>query len=113
VHEYSIVQNLLAQVDEQVRGHEGKRATRIVVAIESGHVDEQFIRDAFDMFKAETSARDADLVVTHASVELWCPECGAHWTGATSYSACPRCGGAGVLMTSTEEICLQSVEIEV
>lgn len=113
MHEYGIVQDLLSQVDEQVRNHQGKRAVRVVLGVDGGHVDEAFLRDAFDMFRVETTARDAELIVTRAPVDLWCPECGARTTAARGDSACPRCGGAGVLMPSTDEIYLQSVEIEV
>lgn len=113
MHEYGIVQDLLSHVDQHVRTHEGKRAVRVVLAIDGGHVDEEFLRDAFDMFKVETTAHDAELVVTQAPTELWCPSCGARSTVAHKDSACPRCGGAAVLMTSTDEIYLQSVEIEV
>lgn len=113
MHEYGIVENLLSQVDEQVRGHEGKRAVRIVLAVDGGHVDERFLRDAFDMFKVATTARDAELVVAQAPVELWCPACGARTIAADGGSACPHCGGAGVRITPTDEIYLQSVEIEV
>lgn len=113
MHEYGIVQNLLSQVDQQVRGHEGKRAVRVVLAIAGGHVDERFLRDAFDTFKSETTARDAELVVKQTPRDGWCPSCGTRATVAHADSACPRCGGAGVQMTSTDEIYLQSVEIEV
>lgn len=113
MHEYGIVQDLLSQVDQQVRGQQGKRAVRVVLGIDGGHVDEQFLRDAFAMFKVETTACDADLIVTQAPVELWCPDCGARTTATKGDSTCPRCGGACVLMTSSDEIYLQSVEIEV
>jgi hypothetical protein len=36
----------------------------VVVSIDGGHVDEGFLRDAFDTFKADTTAHDAELVVT-------------------------------------------------
>ena len=113
MHEYGIVQNLLSQVDEQVRSHEGKRAIRVVLAIDGGHVDERFLRDAFDMFKVQTTANDAELVVNEAPKGMWCLECGARTTVMHGDSACPRCGGAGVQIASTDEIYLQSVEIEV
>jgi hydrogenase nickel incorporation protein HypA/HybF len=113
VHEYGIVQEMLARVDEQVRGHAGKRAVRVVVSVDGGHVDEAFLRDAFDTFKADTTARDAELVVTTDHGELWCPACDTQTTAAHEHETCPRCGGARVRMTSTDEIYLQSVEIEV
>jgi hydrogenase nickel insertion protein HypA len=113
MHEYGIVQNLLSQVDEQVRDHAGKRAVRVVLAVEGGHVDERFLRDAFDTFKAETTARYAELVVTQKPLEVWCPDCGATAEVAHDEKACPRCGGVGIRMAPTDEIFLQSVEIEV
>jgi hydrogenase nickel insertion protein HypA len=113
VHEYGIVQELLARVDEQVRGHAGKRAVRVVLSIDGGHVDEGFLRDAFDSFKAETTARDAELVVTTSRHELWCPACDTQTNAAPDAGTCPSCGGAAFQMTSTDEIYLQSVEIEV
>jgi hydrogenase nickel incorporation protein HypA/HybF len=113
MHEYGIVHNLLSQVDDQVRGHDGKRAVRIVLAVDGGHVDERFLREAFDMFKVETTAHDAELLVTHVPAEVWCPSCGASEKSASGDSACPRCGGASVPMTLHDELYLQSVEIEV
>lgn len=113
MHEYGIVQDLLAQVDQQVRGHQGTRAVRVVLSIDGRHIDEKFLRGAFDMFKGESTASDAELVVTQSPAELWCPQCEASSQAANEDPACARCGGAGVLMTSTDEIYLQSVEIEV
>jgi hydrogenase nickel insertion protein HypA len=113
MHEYGIVQSLVSQVDEQVRGHEGKRALRVVIAVDGEHVDEGFLRDAFDMLKVETTASAAELVVTHRPTELWCPDCDALERVAHGDSACPQCGGACVEMTSADGIYLQSVEIEV
>ena len=113
MHEYSIVRSLLSQVDEQVRGHEGKRAVRVLVEVDGGHVDQGFLRDAFDTFKVETTARAAELVITRRPTVMWCPDCEALTTAACDGPVCPRCGGAGVQMTSGDEIYLQSVEIEV
>jgi Zn finger protein HypA/HybF involved in hydrogenase expression len=113
MHEYGIVQNVLSQVDEQVKAHAGKRAVRVFLAVDGGHIDERFLRDAFDMFKASTTARDAVLVVTHREIEGWCPDCGARTTVMRESARCPYCGGAALQTASVDEIYLQSVEIEV
>lgn len=113
MHEYGIVQSLLSQVDEQVRAHEGKRAVRVVLAVDGGHVHERFLRDAFDTFKLETTASDAELVVTQASAEVWCPTCGARSEVRYLQSTCPSCSSATLAFGSADEIYLQSVEIEV
>ncbi len=112
MHEYGVVQDLLSQVDAQVREHQGRRAVRVVVVVDGGHLDEGFLRDAFDAFKAETTAGGAELVVERRPVEAWCPECGARSLVAPADGACPRCGGAGMHTASGDEIYLQSVEIE-
>ena len=113
MHEYGLVEDLLAQVDAQVRGHAGRRAVRVVLAIDGGHIDEGFLRDAFDTFKVETTARDAELFVTRAPIDVWCPDCGTRRMVTDRDAACPDCGGACVQMTTTDEIRLESVEIEV
>lgn len=113
MHEYGIVRDLLSQVDEQVSGHQARRALRVVLAIDGGHVDAALLKDAFDTFKGTTTARDAELVVVQVPIEVWCPVCGARSTVTQRDAACPHCGGAGIPMSSTGEIFLQSVEIEV
>lgn len=113
MHEYGIVQSLLSQVDKEVRDHEGKRAVRVVVAIDGGHVDEAFLRDAFDTFKSSSSACAAELVVTQAGVDVWCPACESRATVVRGELLCPKCANPTVRLKRTEEIFLQSVEIEV
>ncbi len=113
MHEYGIVRSLLAQVDTHVRDHKGKRAVRVMVAIDGGHVDEMFLRDAFATFSAQTSSSAAELVVTQAPADVWCPACEARTTVAGGAQLCPRCANPTVRLKATGEIYLQSVEIEV
>ena len=113
MHEYGIIRDLLSQVDEQVRGHQARRALRVVLAVDGGHVDTAFLKDAFDTFKGATTARDAELVVVQTPIEMWCSACGARSAVTQRDEACPHCGGPCVALSSTDEICLQSVEIEV
>jgi hydrogenase nickel insertion protein HypA len=113
MHEYGIVQDLLSRVDYQVRSHQGARAVRVVIAVDGGHLDEAFLRDAFDTFKTETTASGAELVVERKPVQGWCLECGAHSVAASEHAVCPSCGCALVLAASGDDIYLQSVEIEV
>jgi hydrogenase nickel insertion protein HypA len=113
VHEYGLVQSLLEQVDRQVRSHRARRALRVVLAIDGGHVDKDFLRDAFDTFKLESTARDAELIVRQAAVEFWCPVCGERAASPTGDATCPECSAARVPLASKDEIYLQSVEIEV
>lgn len=113
MHEYGIVQSLLSQVDDQVWSHQGRRAVRVELAIDGGHVDERFLRAAFDTFKVESTARSAELIITQAPTEVWCPSCEARLPAADREPICPSCGGACVRVDLSNEIYLKSVEIEV
>jgi hydrogenase nickel insertion protein HypA len=113
MHEYGIVRDLLTQVDQQVLEHHGKRAVQVVLAVDGGHVDGGFLADAFDTFKRGTTAGEAELVIVEAPVDIWCPACGVRSNGTLSAPDCPHCGGPAIRMRPSDEIYLQSVEIEV
>lgn len=115
MHEYGIVRGVLSLVDEQVRAHDGRRALRVLLGA-SGvtGAEEHLLRQAFDAFKADTTARDAELVVERVPLEACCVDCGAQVRPADSRGrSCPRCGSHAVLPARGQDIFLKSVEIEV
>ncbi len=115
MHEYGIVQDLLSQVDENVRANAGRRAVRVLLSV-SGMAagEERLLREAFDTYKAGTLANDADLVLQRAPVEAWCPDCGAAtWLTGGQDECCPDCGSEAALPVHPQDIVLKSVEIEV
>jgi Zn finger protein HypA/HybF involved in hydrogenase expression len=112
MHEYGIVTDLLSLVDEYVRAHAGRRATRVVLDVTGATgPEEHLLRDAFDVFKAGTSAGEAELVLERAPFEVCCLGCGRLAVPANGH--CPLCGSGTVLPAQAQGICLKSVEIEV
>jgi len=115
MHEYGIVRSVLSVVDEQVHAHDGRRALRVLLGA-SGMTgaEERLLHQAFDAFKADTTARDAELVVERVPLEVCCVDCGAQASLADSHDRrCPRCGSDAALPIRGQDIFLKSVEIEV
>ena len=112
VHEYVMVRELLSQVDASVRAQAGRRAVRVVLGVTGATgPEERLLRDAFDMFKAGTSAGQAALVLECAPSEVCCLDCGA--LAMLADGRCSRCGGGTVMPAGRHDIFLKSVEIEV
>jgi hydrogenase nickel incorporation protein HypA/HybF len=114
MHEYGIVRGLLSLIDDNVRANAGRRAVRVFLSVSGVAAgEERVLREAFDTFKAGTLACDADLVLEHAPLEAWCPDCGATWLTGGQDGCCPECGGDAALPVRPQDIYLKSVEIEV
>ena len=114
MHEYGIVQELLSEVDRGVRANAGKRATRVVVTVSAGGIEEEILRGAFDLAKGHTSAEGAELAVQYAPLDVPCLGCGAlvHLADPAE-SSCPACGSSLWQATGRSTVTLTSIEIEV
>jgi hydrogenase nickel incorporation protein HypA/HybF len=115
VHEHGIVQNLLSQVEENVRANAGRQAVRVWLSVGGMTAGEQhMLQEAFDTCKAGTLAHQAELVLHSAPTAAWCAECGAMtWLTAGQHQRCPACGSGTALPVHPQDIYLESVEIEV
>lgn len=114
MHEYGIAEELVSQVDCNVRAHCGVRAARVVVEISPGALDEQSLRTAFDMASRETTAAHAELTVEFVPLEGYCLECGSalHIDEVVEFR-CPTCGSTTWRAMSPPGVALRSIEIEV
>lgn len=115
MHEYGIVRGLLSLVDENVRAHAGRRAVRVVLGLGGATTaEEHTLRDAFEVFKAGTTASHAELVLEHAPDMVYCLDCAAVAVLPAGHGRrCPQCGSGAALPAGRQDICLKSVEIEV
>ncbi len=113
MHEFSIVSSLLDLVEADVRKHEAKAATRIVVRIgEMSGVVAELLTEAFHVCKRGTLAEQAELVVEKQEVLISCG-CGYKGPIKDRRFICPVCGTADVEATAGEEMILQQLEMEV
>jgi hydrogenase nickel incorporation protein HypA/HybF len=112
VHEYSIVEALLARVDEEARARGATAVHRLTVRIgELSGVEIDLLTAAYVTFRDRTICARADLDVQPVPAVWACPECG----GAIARGAMLRCADCGVpaRLTEGDEILLDRIEMEV
>ncbi len=114
MHEMSIVQTLLEQVQEEVAqaGHTGKVVSlQLIIGRLSGvHADS--IRFAYQLLAPDSIACDAQLLIEEPQAELVCNRCHARAEIEELHASCPHCGSGDVTIRGGHELLLQSIELE-
>lgn len=112
MHEYSIVQSLLAQLAEQAERHGATAVARAVVRIgEVSGVDPDLLATAFEMLREGTASAGARLEIERVPVRWSCRACGRDIEPG-GILRCPACG-APARLAAGDEIVLTRVELEV
>lgn len=112
MHEYSLVQALLARVEATVATHGGACVTALRVRIgEVAGVERELFASAFELARAGTSAADADLELVSEPARWECGKCGTAMPpgGVLRCTAC----GAAVRLAAGDAIVLERIEMEV
>lgn len=114
MHEQGVAQELVAAVERTVRAHAGIRASRIVVTVPPGAVEEESFRAAFDVAKRASTAAYAELELARVALAARCLGCGRAVSIAdTAHFTCAACGSANWRANGNASVTLASVEIEV
>ena len=112
MHEYSIVQSLVDEVEAVVRQHAGAAVHHVYVDIgELAGVDCGLLQTAYDTFRAGTICEAAQLTIERLGASWQCPECGS----PIPRGEILRCGlcHEPAKLVSGDEIILKRVELEV
>ncbi|MFP5506673.1 MAG: hydrogenase maturation nickel metallochaperone HypA [Gammaproteobacteria bacterium] len=113
MHELSVCQALVRELDALGRREQARRITRVVVRIGplSG-VEPQLLRQAYPLASAGTVAADAELILENLPVRVHCDSCGAESEAAVNRLVCGVCGDYRTRLLSGDEMLLAHVEIE-
>jgi hydrogenase nickel incorporation protein HypA/HybF len=113
MHELSVCNALLDQVESIAREHLAPRVSRITLGIGplSG-VEADLLRRAFPLAAAGTVAAEAELVIEQAEIVVRCSECDAQSTVPPNRLLCTRCGDFRTRIVSGDELILRRVELE-
>jgi hydrogenase nickel incorporation protein HypA/HybF len=112
VHEWSIVESLLARVDEEARRRGAVRVHRLRVRLGAlSGVEPALLASAYDAFRAGSVCATAPLEIVPSPARWTCRGCGAD-VPADGVLACPRCG-APARLAAGDEILLERIEMEV
>jgi hydrogenase nickel incorporation protein HypA/HybF len=113
MHELSVAQALVEQVENIARDRHAEYATKIRVKIGplSGVVPE-LLASAFPLAAAGSAAEQAKLELTEAPIRVRCQTCGAESDAAANRLLCGKCGDWHTQVISGDELILESVELE-
>lgn len=112
MHEYSIVQALIDQVEHEARSRGPCVVQRVSVRVgELSGLDVELFTTAYATFRDGTVCADAELSVEVVPIRWQCPGCETTLAPG-QVLRCPRCGTAARLAAG-DEIILDRIEMEV
>jgi hydrogenase nickel incorporation protein HypA/HybF len=112
MHELSICQALISQVEAIARQRAGQvRRVRVGVGRLSG-IEPRLLEDAYPLACAGTGAEGSQLVIDHMNIRVRCRSCGAESEAAPNRLICGACGDWHTDLLSGDELMLLQVEIE-
>lgn len=113
MHEFSLVRNLLRQVDTLRREQKAERVVSIRVSVgEFSGVEPELFRDAYELLIEETPMQGAELQMTCVPLESRCDCCGWDFAVERFRFECPKCNSRDVTIISGEGLVLESVTVE-
>ena len=111
MHEYSIVQALMAQVNAEARKHNATAVERIELKIGAlAGIETDLLRTAFEIFRERSICARAELEIEVVPARWSCPVCDLA-LAAGERLQCPACGQPARLVGG-DEILLQRIEME-
>ena len=113
MHEYSIVQALMEQIEKLARENKAEKVSKVVVKIGvmSG-VEPHLLEIAFDTFKEKSICDTAEFVLTIQPLVIRCLECDRPSELDEIVYCCPHCKSLQVEVIDGEEMFLMSLEMQ-
>lgn len=112
MHELSIAQALVEQVDEALSRAGGGRALRVTVKVGAlSGVDGDALDMAFPVAAEQTACAGAELLIELIPAAAHCGDCGRDCEPPFPFLACEHCGSQNVAVTAGRELTLSSIEI--
>jgi hydrogenase nickel incorporation protein HypA/HybF len=111
VHELSVCQALISQLEELAHREMVQRVERVLVGVGplSG-VEPQLLQHAYPLAAAGTLAEDSELAIEDRPIRVHCPQCGKDSNASASRLLCAHCGDWRTTLISGDELMLIQVE---
>lgn len=115
MHELSIMQSLVEQLDAIAHQHHADRIARFTIEVgELSNIVPEILVNAFALIKAETPLLAHTLMeVRQIPIILSCNACGRKFSPEMLKFRCDECGSVDVQMLQGEELLLRDVELEI
>ena len=114
MHELSIVASLFEIIEEkaQEKGSTKIISVKLQIGKLSGVVPE-FLITAFDMYKKDTIAQDAELEIEEVPLTIQCKKCGKTMTKEDFVFICLHCGSQELKTLTGTELVLEKMELAI
>jgi hydrogenase nickel incorporation protein HypA/HybF len=112
MHELSICQQMINQVNEIALQHQASAIQSITLQIGplSG-IESSLLIQAFPFAAAQTMAENAELIIEELPVIIQCNQCGSKTSTMPNKLVCSQCGDHHTQLLSGDEMLLANVEI--
>ncbi len=114
MHELSIAQALVEQVEGAAAKEHAIRVVRVVIAVGTlSGVDPEALRSLFPLVAEETVAAGAELFIEQVATRVRCLACGLEAQTDAAFVGCTACGSRDVELSAGRELNIKSIELEV
>ena len=113
MHELSVFQSILSQVETIAQQHQATAVTLIKLKIGplSG-VETPLLVNAWTIASANTIAAEAQFEVEEMPITIHCPSCDRESRAKANRMVCGHCGEWRTQLVSGDEMLLQSIELD-
>lgn len=113
MHEYSLVQALVARVEAEAARRKAIAVHRLTVRVgELSGVDPELLQTAYDTFREGTICAKAPLTLERVAASWSCPRCGGRIARGAALR-CEPCGEPARLDEGGDALTLNGIELEV
>lgn len=114
MHELSVVANLFDILEEKVRERDGTKIffVKLQVGALAGVVPE-LLETAFDIYKKDTIASEAELEIEEVPLKVECRDCHKVMVKEDIIFICDNCGSTNLKTLEGTEMILEKMDIEV
>lgn len=113
MHELSLIEDMLRQLESMKKLHELRSITDVYLTVgEMSGVDARFLQSSFELFVPTTSWADLKM---HLTVEPWivrCRDCGYEQEVVEFNNQCKKCGSQSTETIQGTEFLIQRIEGE-
>jgi hydrogenase nickel incorporation protein HypA/HybF len=115
MHELSIAQALVEQVQSQALAHGAVRVPLITVRVGPlCGVEPALLRRAFEVARlTQATTAGAELIVEQSDIRVKCRDCHNESAGSTNNLLCRHCGSRRTDLTQGDELLLLQIELEI
>lgn len=114
MHELSIAQALIEQVEEAAVKEHARRVVRVVIAVGAlSGVEAESLRALFPLVAEGTFSAGAELSVEAIAARVRCRGCGHESLTEDYFIGCATCHSQDVELIAGRELNIQSIELEV